>query len=368
MKKDDVFRAEQVGSLLRPEPLLTARHLFAEGKMTDQELREIEDEQIRKILSRQESIGIDVLSDGEFRRTAFMTGFMDAVDGFSLGEAVAMPWKGGVGQEHDSPNSCFVTGKVRCTRRIAQTEASFLSELVPGRFKITLPSPVSFAMNCWRKGKSDAVYPTPSDFVLEVAQILAAEARQLAEEGVPYIQIDAPAYTHWADDSLKADYRGAGFEMEQLLGDCIRAENTILDAIPDSVVTAVHLCRGNSMGRWLAEGGYEPLAEKLFTQLNCDRLLLEYDDYRSGGFEPLRLVPGDKAVVLGLISSKTGELESRDMILRRIEDAANYIPMERLALSPQCGFASSGLGNPLSEEEQWKKLELVASIADEVWH
>ena len=236
----------------------------------------------------------------------------------------------------------------------------------PGPFKITLPSPVVFAAIFWRRGVSQGAYPTPGDFLTDAASILASEAQALANEGTPYIQLDAPAYTHWADESLTAKYQQAGFEMDSFFSEAIAAENTILAAAAPAT-TGVHLCRGNSMGRWLAEGGYDKIAERLFNELRCDRLLLEYDSPRAGDFAPLRFVPKDKIVVLGLITTKDGKLETADQIVRRIDEAARYLPVEQLALSPQCGFASSGRGNPLTEEQQWRKLELVSAVAETVW-
>jgi 5-methyltetrahydropteroyltriglutamate--homocysteine methyltransferase len=257
--------------------------------------------------------------------------------------------------------------RLRPKKRIAKNEADFLKKHAPGPFKVTLPSPVNFAVIFWRKGLSDRAYSSPNEFLIDAAGILATEALALAREGTPYIQLDAPLYTHWADASLKAKYTNLGFDMDRFLDHAIAAENTITDAAKPAV-TGVHLCRGNSMGRWLAEGGYELIAERLFNELHCDRLLLEYDSARAGDFAPLRHVPKGKIVVLGLITTKHGDLESRDEILRQIEKAAQYIPLEQLALSPQCGFASSGRGNPLTEEQQWRKLELVAAIAEAIWN
>ncbi len=361
-------RADQIGSLLRPPRLLEARAAATAGTLDHAELERLEDEAILAALERQRQTGIGVYVDGEFRRSGFMTGFPANVSGFIHGAAVATPWRGGTGEEGASPNTQLLIGaKVRATGRIAQREAAFLREHAPGPFKITLPSPVNFAFLMWRRGVSDGAYPTPSDFLADAAAILADEARALVAEGVPYIHLDAPTYTHWADDTLKAGYREAGFDLDTFLDDAIAAENAILDAVGDRATSAVHLCRGNSVGRWLAEGGYDAMAEKLFGELRCDRLLLEYDDARSGGFAPLRFVPADRMVVLGLVTTKHGALESRDELLRRIDEAAQVVDVDRLALSPQCGFASSGAGNPITEDEQWRKLELVAAVADEVW-
>ena len=360
-------RAEQVGSLLRPQALLEARLARQSGELSDAALAKLEDEAILAALRGQQATGQQVFVDGEFRRTGFMTGFPDSVEGFVLDAYTPIAWKGGTGNEGPSPNTQLVIGhRLKSKKRIAKNEADFLKQHAPGPFKITLPSPVVFAAIFWRRGVSEAAYPTPGDFLTDAASILASEAQALANEGTPYIQLDAPAYTHWADESLTAKYQQAGFDMDRFLSEAIAAENTILDAAAPAT-TGVHLCRGNSMGRWLAEGGYDKIAEKLFNELRCDRFLLEYDSPRAGDFTPLRFVPKNKIVVLGLVTTKHGKLETADDIVRRIDEAARYLSVEQLALSPQCGFASSGRGNPLTEDQQWRKLELVSAVAETVW-
>ena len=237
----------------------------------------------------------------------------------------------------------------------------------PGPFKITMPSPVHFVHGSWKSGVSDAAYPSPYDLMSDIARILSDEAAQLASEGVAYIQVDAPTYTQFADSDWDDWFVQHGLDKDRLLDEAIAADNSILDAARSGgAMTGVHLCRGNGMGAWLAAGGYDPIAEKVFG-LHADRLLLEYDTDRAGSFEPLRNVPDDKVVVLGLVSTKVPELESRDDLRRRIDAASAYLPIERLALSPQCGFASDFRGNPITEDDQWRKLELVASVAQEIW-
>ena len=362
------LRTDQVGSLLRPQALLEARAACQAGRLSEAGLSQLEDEAILTALRAQEAARQQIYVDGEFRRTGFMTGLPDSVEGFVPDAYVPIAWKGGTGAEGASPNTQLVIGqRLRPKKRIAKNEADFLLKHAPGPFKLALPSPVNFAVIFWRQGLSDKAYKTPSEFLSDAAQILASEARALAGEGTPYLQLDAPLYTHWADGSLKSKYGKLGFDMDRFLDDAIAAENAILDAAAPAV-TGVHLCRGNSMGRWLAEGGYEPIAEKLFNELHCDRLLLEYDSPRAGDFAPLRHVPKGKIVVLGLITTKHGDLELRDEIMRQIDKAAHYLPLEQLAVSPQCGFASSGRGNPLTEEQQWRKLELVIAVARKVWN
>jgi 5-methyltetrahydropteroyltriglutamate--homocysteine methyltransferase len=360
-------RADQIGSLLRPPALLEARQVRQAGSLSDAALTKLEDEAILAALRGQSATHQQVYVDGEFRRTGFMTGFPDSVEGFVQDSYTPIAWKGGTGNEGPSPNTQLVIGRrLKSKKRIAKNEADFLKQYAPGPFKITLPSPVNFAVIFWRRGVSEGAYPTPGDFLTDAASILAHEAQALANEGTPYIQLDAPVYTHWTDASLTAKYQQAGFDMDRFLSEAIASENAILDAAAPAT-TGVHLCRGNSMGRWLADGGYEKIAEKLFNELRCDRLLLEYDSPRAGDFAPLRFVPKNKIAVLGLITTKHGKLETADEIVRRVDEATRYLPVEQLALSPQCGFASSGRGNPLTEEEQWHKLELVSAVAQTVW-
>jgi len=256
-----LLRSDQVGSLLRPPALLNARAAQQGGRLSEAELSQLEDAAILKALQAQAAAGQQIYVDGEFRRTGFMTGFPDSVEGFVPDAYVPIAWKGGTGTEGASPNTQLVVGqRLRPKKRIAKNEADFLKEHAPGPFKVTLPSPVNFAVIFWRKGLSDRAYTSADEFLVDAAGILANEARALAREGTPYIQIDAPLYTHWADASLKAKYADFGFDMDRFLDHAIAAENTIIDAAKPAV-TGVHLCRGNSMGRWLAEGGYEPIAE-----------------------------------------------------------------------------------------------------------
>jgi 5-methyltetrahydropteroyltriglutamate--homocysteine methyltransferase len=260
-----------------------------------------------------------------------------------------------------------VTERLRLKFRVSAQESAFLRAHAPGPFKITIPSPMHFVNGSWKKGISDAAYPTPYDLLSDITRILADEASQLSSEGVPYIQVDSPTYTQFLDAEWDDWFAAHGMQKDRLLDAAIVADNAILDAAhAGGAVTGVHLCRGNGMGAWLSTGGYDPIADKVFS-LHADRLLLEYDTERAGSFDALRAVPSEKVVVLGLVSTKVPELESRDDLRRRIDDASGFVPMERLALSPQCGFASDFRGNPISEDDQWRKLELVASVADEVW-
>ena len=363
-------RADQVGSLLRPPELVQAWDRLFAGQLAPDRLREIEDRASEAALERQQRTGIEVLTDGEFRRIVYLTSLVQAADGFVMGQGERLSWKA-TGREVPEEIVNFeppvVGDRIRLKARVAGEESAFMRTRVPGRFKITLPSPAHFAENSYKPGLSDKAYPTRSELLADLARLLADEAGQLAREGVPYVQVDSPTYTMFADSSWDGWFSAHGLDKPRWLQELIAADNQILDAArAGGAVTAVHLCRGNGLGAWLAAGGYDPIAEQVFG-LRCDRLLLEYDTQRAGTFEPLRLVPPDKVVVLGLVSTKTPVLESADDLLRRIDDAARYVPAERLALSPQCGFASHFRGNPLSEDDQWRKLELVASVAHRAW-
>lgn len=359
-------RADQVGSLLRPPALLQARIDRAAGRLDLGGLRAEEDRAILDVLRRQRDCGIDVCTDGELRRGTSMTGLLDAAEGLEQKEAPALPWRGGGGMP--AQRSAVVTGTLTMTRRVADVEAAFLREHSPVPFKVTLPSPLMLAMRSFLPGVTDRVYGSREELIAAAASLLAAEARELAAEGVPYLQLDASAYSTWLDRELRATLRAEGVDVGGLLDAAIAGDNAVLDAArAGGALTALHLCRGNDRGRSLAEGGYDPIAERLFTKLRCDRLLLEYDSPRAGSFAPLRFVPARKVVVLGLISTRTGEMETRDDLLRRIDEASRIVPLEQLALSPQCGFASSVAGNPLTADDQWRKLELVGSLAREVW-
>jgi 5-methyltetrahydropteroyltriglutamate--homocysteine methyltransferase len=263
----------------------------------------------------------------------------------------------------------IVTRKLRQVRRLTGHELPFLRAHSPGAIKMTLPSATQFPAIAFKRGVSDGVYPTHSALLQDVVAIVKGEMAALAQEGVRYIQVDAPRYSYYMDPKWREYVRTEiGQDPDRALDEAIQADNACFQAARRPGVTlAIHLCRGNNRSHWYAEGGYDPIAEKMFGALDVDRYLLEYDDARSGTFEPLRLVPADKTVVLGLVSSKRPELESRRDLARRIDEAARYVPLERLALSPQCGFASTMEGNLLSEDDQWAKLRLVVETAREVW-
>jgi 5-methyltetrahydropteroyltriglutamate--homocysteine methyltransferase len=360
------YRAEQVGSLLRPAELLEARAAFAEGRLPEEKLRAAEDRAIAEALAKQREIGVDIVTDGEMRRGSWLTDMADAVEGF-VREKVMLEWKGpGGGEEASTANA--VGGKLRKARKLTAHELPYMQRTAARPFKITLPAPSNFIVASYKGGVTDKFYPTHAALLQDLVAIVCDEVEWLAAEGVNYIQFDAPYYSHYLDPRQRERMRAQGRDPGQELEIGIEADNAAIAGVPrDRVTVALHVCRGNSRSRWYTEGGYDAIAEKLFQTMNVDRFLLEYDTERSGGFEPLRLVPRGKTVVLGLITTKEARLERTDELRRRINEAAHYIPLENLALSPQCGFASVAAGNLLSIEDQWRKLELVVETARRVW-
>ncbi len=360
------YRADQVGSMLRPPELLEARA----ASVDPERLRAIEDRHILRVLGRQQELGFDVFTDGDLRRRNFMSDFTDAVEGFDLADAVARTWEaGGATRAPVSSVTGIVTRKLRKMRRLTAHELPFLRSHSPGAIKMTLPSATQFPAIAYKRGVSDKVYPNHSALLWDIVAIMKAEVQALVADGVPYVQIDAPRYSYYVDPKWREWIRTEmGLEPDAALDEAVRADNACLEgARRPGVTLAMHLCRGNNRSHWYAEGGYDPIAEKMFGTLQVDRFLLEYDDARSGTFEPLRFIPRGKQVVLGLVSSKRPQLESKRDLVRRIEEAARYVPLEDLALSPQCGFASTMEGNLLSEDDQWAKLRLIAETAREVW-
>jgi len=365
------FRADHVGSFLRPPELLDARQ--EDGKDSPH-LRAIEDRHILRVLAKQKELGFEIFTDGELRRRNFMSDFTDAVEGFDLGDAVARNWKAGeAGSESKKAAVSSVTGivnkKLRAVRPLTGHELSFLKANSPGAIKMTLPSATQFPAISFKRGITDKVYENHSALLWDIVSIMKTELSRLSAEGVKYIQIDAPRYSYYLDPKWREWIRTEmKVEPDALLDDSIRADNACFQAARRPGVTlAMHLCRGNNRSHWYAEGGYDAIAEKLFTTMAVDRFLLEYDDERSGTFEPLRFIPKNKTVVLGLVSSKLARLENGDLLVERIKEASRHFPLENLALSPQCGFASTMEGNLLTEDEQWAKLRLVAETARRVW-
>lgn len=366
----EAYRADHVGSLLRPCEVREARAAFREGRIDRSELARAEDTAIIQALERQQQIGLDVFSDGEFRRSGFQNDLAESVEGFVEAErpAVVRVWQGPGGEPQEQGTAMVVGQRLRQLRRLTETQSDLLKAHSHGSFKITLPSPNQFPTINFQPGLTDQFYPTRSDLLWDIVSIIKAEIPALIAEGVPYIQLDAPRYSYYVDPKWRQHLRDLGEDPDQLFQEAIAADNACLEgARREGLTCAMHICRGNNQSKWYAEGGYEPIAEALFGTLAIDRFLLEYDTERAGTFEPLRFMPPDKMVMLGLVSTKVPSLESQDDLLRRINEASRYVPLERLALGPQCGFASTAAGNLLTEDEQWRKLELVVETARKVW-
>jgi 5-methyltetrahydropteroyltriglutamate--homocysteine methyltransferase len=360
------FRADHVGSLLRPPELLRARDQFSRGGLSADALREQEDAAILKALERQREVGLEIFTDGEFRRGSWITDMADAVEGF-LPQSRTVEWRGPGGGPEPSTSS-IVGARLRPRRRLTGVQAAFLKEHAPGPIKMTLPAPSNFWVVSWKAGVSDHAYGSRSEMLQDVVRIVRDEIQALIQDGVDYIQMDAPFYGVFIDEQHRATLRQSGVDPDAALREVVAADNAAIEGLPrDNVTLALHICRGNSRSRWLYEGGYNPIAEALLGSLGVDTFLLEYDSERVGGFEPLRYLPPGKTVVLGLVTSKEPGLESQDQLRRRIAAAAEVVPLEQLALSPQCGFASVALGNLVSEEDQWRKLKLVTETAHVVW-
>lgn len=362
------YRADHVGSLLRPPELLEARRAGINADL----LRAIEDRHIARIFAKQKELGFEIFTDGELRRRNFTSDFTDAVEGFDLNLAPTRVWQSAQGNQAAAPSNAglgVVTGKLRARRPLTAHELPFLKQHSPGPIKMTLPSATQFPAIAFKRGVTDKIYESHSALLWDIVPILQAEHARLASDGVSYIQIDAPRYSYYIDPKWREWIRTEmRVEPEAFFEESLRADNACLEAARrPGVIRAIHLCRGNNRSHWYAEGGYDAVAEKLFGTLDVDRFLLEYDDERSGTFEPLRFVPKGKTVVLGLISSKLSRMEDPAVLARRIEEAACYVPLENLALSPQCGFASMMEGNLMTEDQQWAKLKLVVDTARQVW-
>ena len=363
-------RADHVGSLLRPPELLEARAAYAAGTLDPGGLKTAEDAAVREVVRLQEDAGCTVVTDGELRRESFQSELTNAVDGVAGVSLDAWLWgdwhSGELGDKSiERPGQMAVVRPLERRRSLAAEEFVFLRAVTGRVAKVTLPSPSLFA-NLWVPERSREAYPSFDDFMVDVVSILQHEVRELRRLGCGYVQLDAPHYPLLVDPKWRAFYEARGWPTESWLSYGIEADNAVIDAAPE-LTFGFHLCRGNQDSRWLVAGGYEEIAKPVFAGVHAQRLLLEYDDDRSGSFDPLRLVPDDKLVVLGLITTKTARLEDGDELVRRIRDAAAVIDLERLALGTQCGFSTSVVGNALGVEDERRKLALMAEIAQRVW-
>ncbi len=366
------YHAEHVGSLLRPSWLLDARTAYEQGTLDSQALREAEDRAALEAIELQRDAGIEVFTDGETRRATWMAGFFESLGGVTPVGTPRVPWHrdGGDPPVEDTDfDSVAATGKVSRQGSRTSTEASFLAEHAPGQFKITMISSSMGGM-LWYPGLSDTAYPSPGDLVRDLVALQVEEIESLIGQGVTWIQLDSLSYNQVFDADFRAATGLAGLPPEAILDAVISADVAVVRGAkrrnPD-VTIGMHICRGNNRSAWMAQGSYEPVAERLFGEVGVDRFLLEYDTERAGGFAPLRFIRPGTTVVLGLVSSKRPQLETTDELRRRIDEAARYVPIADLALSPQCGFASTSGGNQLTVDEERRKLELVASTAAKIW-
>ena len=359
------FRADHVGSLLRPTVLKEARAKRERGEISAEQLAEIEDREIEKVIRRQEGIGLQAVTDGEFRRAFWNYDFLGRLDGVEayLGER-KIKFQGA----QPRPMMLRVVGKLGSFSTHPMLEHfKFVKAHSRAVAKMTIPSPSSLHFRYGRDAMPKEIYPSMEDFYRDLGESYRRAARAFADAGCRYLQLDEVNFTYLCDPKLRELVANRGDDPRALPHVYAGMINAAVSDLPADTTTAMHLCRGNFRSTFVASGGYEPVADILFNEISINAYFMEYDSDRAGGFEPLRLVPKGKMVVLGLVTSKSGRLESRDELRRRIEQAAKFIALDQLCLSPQCGFASTEEGNILAEEEQWAKLEMIVKVAEEVW-
>jgi 5-methyltetrahydropteroyltriglutamate--homocysteine methyltransferase len=362
-------RTDVVGSLLRPPELVEAQERLARGELTVPEFKLIEDRAVDEAIALQEEAGLDVVTDGEMRRLSFQSQMTAAVEGFGEWDLDAFLW----GEWHSDELGDLVVerppiaviGKLRRRRFLSAEEFTYARARTDRVLKVTLPSPSLFA-NFWEPERSSSAYGKPEEFLGDVAEILREEVEELVRLGAMYIQLDAPHYPLLVDPRYRDFYESRGWPAERWLELGLELDNHVMSDHA-GVTFGMHLCRGNQASRWLVSGGYDWLAKRLFPKVRAQRLLLEYDDERSGDFEPLREVPDDKVVVLGLVTTKTSRRETVDELAARVREAAQFVALDRIALSPQCGFATSIVGNALSVDDERAKLRTIVDTADELW-
>jgi len=361
-------RADHVGSFLRPRSVIEARTHRAADNISYEELRAIEDEAIAELVKWQEGLGLKAITDGEFRRYFFHTDFLLQLDGVEERGGLKKAFKNDAGKDvHFAPPVMVVTGQVAHSKPIQLRDYQFLASLVRETPKVSIPSPTMLHFRAGRAGIPEDVYPTMDEFYADVAAAYRAEVDSLAGAGCRYIQMDDTNLAYLCDDEQRADAAKRGLDPDATTRQYAKLINESFKSAPADMIKAIHLCRGNFRSSWAAEGGYEPVAEIMFNELEIDAFFLEYDDPRSGDFAPLRFLPKGKTVVLGLVTTKLGDLESKDDIKRRIDEACKFVDIDQLALSPQCGFASTVHGNDITTEQQAEKIRLVVEVAEEVW-
>src|SRR2546422_6034740 len=357
------FRSDVVGSLLRPDSLKEARAALEASQMTPAAFKQAEDRAVDEAIALQENAGLSVVTDGELRRYAFFGHLVEALEGFDKFGGWAIPFHNEQGEQIVFKRPVVVE-KLRWRHSMCAEEGVYLRARTKKAGKVTLIS-AQQAAAYYDPDKSKAAYPTRDAYLADVVDLTRREVDELVRLGCTYIQVDAPQYAALLDPEMREGYRKRGSDPDKLIDLCIEMDNAIIGDHP-GITFSMHICRGNNQSKFYASGDYEPIA-RIFSRTRFQRFLLEYDDSRSGGFEPLRHVPEDRFVVLGLVTTKKARLEAPAELRQRVEEASQYIPLERLALSPQCGFASTMEGNHISPEDQRRKLELVASVAREVW-
>jgi 5-methyltetrahydropteroyltriglutamate--homocysteine methyltransferase len=367
------FRADHVGSLLRPPELLLAREKHAKGDLSADGLREIEDRSIREAVKMQEDIDLQGITDGEYRRTIWHADFLRQIDGVTVKEGVAdtggvaRRFRAGEKEIDRSPTRFEITGRLKRNRGIETDNFKYLASVTHRTPKLCIPSPTILHMRGGRDAIDKHAYPEMEDFYADLAQVYREEIRALADLGCTYLQLDDPNLAYLCDEKMREGVRRIGEDPNQLPRTYARLINECIKDRPDNMTVCMHVCRGNFRSAWAAEGGYDPVAEVLFNEFKLDGFFLEYDSPRAGSFSPLRFVPSDKKIVLGLVTTKTGNLEKAEDIKRRIDEASRYVSLDQLALSPQCGFSSTVLGNNITVEAELAKLSLVVNVAHEVW-
>jgi len=363
------FRADHVGSFLRPERLKIARADFFAGRLPADGLRAVEDECVREVVGAQERVGLKGVTDGEFRRTYFHVDFLEQFEGVKTqyGEFVAKFRKDDGSEVGFKPPTMHVEGKIRHAKPIQGRDFDFLKSVATKTPKVCIPAPSMLHFRGGRRAISDSAYPDIEPFYADLGAAYRDEIADLAARGCRYLQLDDTNLAYLCDPTIREATRSRGDDPDALTRLYCRLVNDATRDRPNDMTVSVHLCRGNFKSAWVAQGGYEPVADILFNEMKIDAFFLEYDDERSGDFAPLRFAPKGKTIVLGLMSSKRPEAESKDEIKRRIDEATRYAPLEQCALSHQCGFSSTAHGNDLGEADQWKKLERCVEIAREVW-
>ena len=356
------FRADHVGSLLRPAGLAATRTRFKRGELEFGALRQVEDDAIRAVVTRQEALGLQSITDGEFRRDYWHIDFLRQFAGVTIAENPG-PKFGGTDEQ---PPIATVTGRIDCLAPIMAEDFAFLKSVTARTAKYTIPSPSMLHLRGGRKAISQAVYPDLAEFWNDVGAAYRQAISYFAVRGCTYLQLDDVSFAYLCDPKFRDGCRRNGDDPAELPRCYVNAVNAALHDRPAGMTVTMHTCRGNFKSSWVAEGGYEPVAEAMFSA-NVDGFFMEFDSARAGTFEPLRFLPRGKKVVLGLVTTKIAELESPDEIKRRIDAATAFVPLENLCLSPQCGFSSTHHGNAVSEEEQWRKLELVVRVAEQIW-